>query len=183
MNSRKLTMLPPPSGKCPDCAVAHEPEMPHDANSFYYKTTFALRHGRSPTWADAIEHCPPAIKAQWVEQLRKIGIDIASPNVRGDIKNEEDLKQRLNLEDELQSHKELLLGLRLAAEQAIARWADPDKPTLPGKPSFQIFSKKLFRPEAFPFKCEVLSGKCGTYQYLVDAEQVIELCNRLQDEA
>lgn len=70
------TLLPPAADKCQMCAVKHEPEQAHDGKSLYYQMWFKKNYGRWPTWADAIEHCTPEVKAFWVEQLKKHGIEV-----------------------------------------------------------------------------------------------------------
>lgn len=93
--SNGFMILPPGDNKCPICAVAHEVDMPHDATSFYYRFLFKNQHGRDTTWADAILHCPEEIKQTWTEHLTRIGIDINSIYVTGDIKDQDDLNKRL----------------------------------------------------------------------------------------
>ena len=68
-----FTLLPPARDVCQECAVKHKPEDPHDANSLYYQLVFYRKHGRYPTWEDALQHCPEAIKDAWEEILREIG--------------------------------------------------------------------------------------------------------------
>lgn len=71
------TLLPPAKDKCQMCAVKHEPEQAHDANSLYYKMWFKKENGRWPTWDDAIAHCSPEVKKFWAEQLKKHGIEVS----------------------------------------------------------------------------------------------------------
>lgn len=47
-NGRAM-ILPPPSGKCQECAVDHKPEEPHNRDSLYYQMAFRQKHGRWPT--------------------------------------------------------------------------------------------------------------------------------------
>lgn len=65
----KLMLLPPPEGHCRICAVKHEPEMPHNAQSMFFQMRFKLRYGRDGTWADAIAHCSDAMKGHWMKHL------------------------------------------------------------------------------------------------------------------
>lgn len=65
-----------PPGTCPECAVKHDPNLPHDRNSLAYQYKFYDRHGRWPTWADAMQHCSPAVKAQWAEALAVHGVSV-----------------------------------------------------------------------------------------------------------
>ena len=63
-----------PPGTCPECAVAHAPEQPHNQQSLTYQYKFYDQYGRWPTWDDALAHCPPGVKAYWIEELAKRGI-------------------------------------------------------------------------------------------------------------
>ena len=65
-----------PPGTCPECAVAHEPEQPHNAQSLAYQYKFYDKHGRWPTWTDAMDHCSDEIKAQWIEALTERGVKL-----------------------------------------------------------------------------------------------------------
>lgn len=69
-----MTILPPGPGKCPVCATAHAPEVPHNRDSLYYQMSFRQKHGRFPTWADAMSHCTEEVKAAWTEALSSRGI-------------------------------------------------------------------------------------------------------------
>lgn len=72
-----ITMLKKiPDGTCPICAVKHEPEMPHNRNSLVYQYNFFDEHGRFPTWADTMAHCPDMIKKLWIKELKKYGIEV-----------------------------------------------------------------------------------------------------------
>lgn len=63
-----------PPGTCPECAVAHPPEQPHDQQSLTYQYKFYDQHGRWPTWEDAMAHCPFDIKLYWSNALAERGI-------------------------------------------------------------------------------------------------------------
>jgi hypothetical protein len=69
------TLLPPPPGKCQQCAVDHDPGAPHDATSLFYQYYFRKMHGRWPTWEDAMEHCTEAVKKGTIEVLEENHID------------------------------------------------------------------------------------------------------------
>lgn len=71
-----MILLPPPAGRCPECAREHDPQQPHDAQSFYYQFKFNWEHGRKATWADAMAHCSDETKAIWTEELRKLGVEV-----------------------------------------------------------------------------------------------------------
>jgi hypothetical protein len=67
------TLMPAPAGVCSQCARDHEPEAPHDALSLHYQVVFNAEHGRAPTWADAMAHCAPGVRALWTERLVALG--------------------------------------------------------------------------------------------------------------
>lgn len=74
---RRLRLLPDvPPGACPECAVAHAPEEPHDRDQLYYQYRFRETHGRWPTWRDALAHCAPELQAAWCEELSHMGVAI-----------------------------------------------------------------------------------------------------------
>ena len=60
-----------PEGTCPECAVKHDPEQPHNRDSLTYQYKFYDQHGRWPTWADAMAHCPEEVKEVWTQVLRE----------------------------------------------------------------------------------------------------------------
>jgi hypothetical protein len=70
-----MMLLPPKPGSCPACGrfPAHDPKDPHDAQSLYYQYSFYGRHGRWPTWADAVAHCDDDRKRWWREELSRGG--------------------------------------------------------------------------------------------------------------
>lgn len=71
-----MRLLPPRKGVCQDCAVAHGPDDPHDAQSLYYAMSFKLNHGREPTWDDALAHVSDLTHAAWAIVLAKRGITV-----------------------------------------------------------------------------------------------------------
>jgi hypothetical protein len=75
-----MTLLPPAPGRCPECAVEHDYFAPHNQQSLYYQMQFQAKHGRWPTWTDALAHCPPEVRAEWrkqlVERMRAHGLDV-----------------------------------------------------------------------------------------------------------
>ena len=68
-----MKLLPPPEGHCRICAVDHQPEMPHNAQSIFYGMRFKMRYGRDGTWADAIAHCDIDMRLHWEKHLRELG--------------------------------------------------------------------------------------------------------------
>lgn len=77
-----MTLLPPAPGKCQECATAHAPEQPHNAQSLFYQTKFQMEHGRGANWKDAMEHCDSLMKKFWKAELKKMGVNVAAGEVR-----------------------------------------------------------------------------------------------------
>ena len=69
-----LMLLPPEPGVCQECATDHQPEAPHNQQSLYYQYSFKAKHGRWPTWGDALAHCEESLRATWKTELKKRGI-------------------------------------------------------------------------------------------------------------
>lgn len=69
-----MMLLPPEADKCQKCAVKHKPEEPHDQTSLYYQCQFFQRHGRYPTWEDAIRHCAKPLRDAWEKELKERGV-------------------------------------------------------------------------------------------------------------
>jgi len=65
-------MLPTPEGTCEECAVDHDPELPHNRDSLPYQYAFYGKHGRWPTWDDAMAHCTDEVKARWRTALANV---------------------------------------------------------------------------------------------------------------
>ena len=63
-------------GKCSECAVKHEPSEPHNQQSLAYQYSFKAKHGRWPTWLDAMGHCSPETQERWKNALREHGVDL-----------------------------------------------------------------------------------------------------------
>lgn len=61
-------------GHCPECAVKHQPGLPHNQQSLYYQYNFREQHGRWPTWKDAMSHCSAEMKQYWIKELSKKGV-------------------------------------------------------------------------------------------------------------
>jgi hypothetical protein len=66
-------LLPLPAGVCTVCGRNHEPDLPHDAESLYYRHSFQVAHGRWPTWADACAHTPLQVRMFWKTELSELG--------------------------------------------------------------------------------------------------------------
>lgn len=77
-------LMPAAEGTCPDCAVAHDPAMPHNAQSLFYQYRFCGEHNRWPTWADAIAHCSPELQADWKAALQERGAWTEPGKAEGD---------------------------------------------------------------------------------------------------
>lgn len=71
-----------PEGTCPECAVVHPPEAPHNQQSLAYQYAFREKHGRWPTWHDAMRHCAPEVRQRWLHELAKHGVDVGEDPVR-----------------------------------------------------------------------------------------------------
>ncbi|MEG3071067.1 MAG: hypothetical protein HQP61_02355 [Peptococcaceae bacterium] len=63
-------------GICPECATKHDPEQPHNQQSLTYQYKFYGKHGRWPTWDDAMGHCTEEVKQAWKEALKEYGITV-----------------------------------------------------------------------------------------------------------
>lgn len=57
---------------CELCGIRHNPDHPHAATTSRYQTWFFREHGRAPTYADAMAHCAPEVKALYREAWRSI---------------------------------------------------------------------------------------------------------------
>jgi hypothetical protein len=65
-------MLPTPPGTCPECAVVHDQNEPHDKRSLAYQYSFYAKRGRWPTWTDAMAHVTPDVREAWVSNLKAL---------------------------------------------------------------------------------------------------------------
>lgn len=65
-----------PAGTCPECGVKHDPAQPHNRDSLTYQYKFYDKHGRWPTWDDAMEHCSVEVKKFWRHSLLAHGVKI-----------------------------------------------------------------------------------------------------------
>lgn len=91
-------LIEPPPGYCQECAVKHEPEMPHNAQSLHYQYAFYLKHQRWPNWKDAMAHCTPEMQAQWREHLMEAGVDVDGGQVNPTkLKMMKTLKQQVSM--------------------------------------------------------------------------------------
>lgn len=70
---KDMALLPPSKDVCQECAVKHDPQMPHNQQSLYYQMKFKKERGRWPTWEDAMAHCAEDVKTLWREALLKRG--------------------------------------------------------------------------------------------------------------
>lgn len=76
MTQGKAFLLPPAPDKCQICAVKHKPEQPHNHDSIFYQVNFHMKHKRSATWHDAMEHCSPEVKSLWLGELKLKGVKL-----------------------------------------------------------------------------------------------------------
>jgi hypothetical protein len=74
-------LLPAKAGTCPECATAHSPEFPHNAQSLHYQYAFFEKHGRWPNWKDAVAHCAPELAQAWIAALIEKGVDVEGGGV------------------------------------------------------------------------------------------------------
>lgn len=74
MVKHSATILPPPKDGCQECGAKHESGAPHNRDSMFYQMAFRQKHGRWPTWADAIAHCSEEIRADIKEFLEAEGL-------------------------------------------------------------------------------------------------------------
>lgn len=77
-NMEVIKIMPPVPGTCRECATCHEPGMPHDRDSLYYQFRFFCKHGRFPTWMDAMAHCTGTIRARAAVALAKHDIEAST---------------------------------------------------------------------------------------------------------
>lgn len=63
-------------GQCAECAAVHKPEEPHNQQSLFYQYSFREKHGRWPTWTDAMAHCSDDIKAIALQVLKENGVKL-----------------------------------------------------------------------------------------------------------
>ena len=68
----QMTLMKPAPGLCQECAVDHDPRLPHDKTSFYYIFKFNMENGREPTWDDAMAHCTDEMKSSWKEAMGRV---------------------------------------------------------------------------------------------------------------
>lgn len=67
------TLRPPAPHLCQQCAVEHEPELPHNQQSLFWQYYFYKQSGgRWPTWDDAMVHCAPEIQEKWKVALAQV---------------------------------------------------------------------------------------------------------------
>ena len=72
----KVFLVPGPPGKCPECAVDHDPELPHNQQSLFYQYHFYGENNRWPTWKDAMAHCSQEMKDVWIKALAGKGVKV-----------------------------------------------------------------------------------------------------------
>ena len=71
-----VVILPPTPGACRICGDTHDKSEPHNRDSLIYQHKFRKRHGRYPTWEDAMTHCSPTVQKRTAEKLRRRGITV-----------------------------------------------------------------------------------------------------------
>ena len=73
---KEMKLLPAAPGTCPECAVTHEPDQPHDKHSLFYQYKFYRDNGRWPTWKDAMAHCSEDMQRLWIDALKERGVKV-----------------------------------------------------------------------------------------------------------
>lgn len=61
-------------GACLECGAIHSPEQPHNRDSLLYQYKFYDKHGRWPTWSDAMGHCSKEVKELRKQALMSAGL-------------------------------------------------------------------------------------------------------------
>ena len=56
--------------------MEHDPRTAHNQQSMYWQYHFYGKHGRWPTWKDAMAHCTDNVKAQWIKLLAEHGVKV-----------------------------------------------------------------------------------------------------------
>lgn len=77
MLKKEMKLAPATPGTCPECATEHLPGEPHNLHSMFYQLHFRSKHGRWPTWDDAMAHCDDGIKVRWREVLEEVEAGLA----------------------------------------------------------------------------------------------------------
>ena len=86
----QFMLMPPAPDVCQECAVKHDPMMPHNRDSLYYQYAFYAKNGRWPTWADAMAHCPEEIKEYWTDALTEKGIEVGGQTETAEVEETEE---------------------------------------------------------------------------------------------
>lgn len=86
----QFMLMPPAPDVCQECAVKHDPMMPHNRDSLYYQYAFYAKNGRWPTWADAMAHCPEEIKVYWTDALTEKGIEVGGQTETAEVEETEE---------------------------------------------------------------------------------------------
>lgn len=66
-------------GQCSQCGIIHDPDAPHNRSTLAYQYSFYAEHDRWPSWADAMAHCTPEVRAGWETRLRLLGVNVDAP--------------------------------------------------------------------------------------------------------
>jgi hypothetical protein len=70
------TIKPTTPNTCEQCGVSHAAGAPHNKATLQYQYWFFGKHGRWPSWKDAVAHCTPTVRAVELGRLRVLGIDV-----------------------------------------------------------------------------------------------------------
>lgn len=72
----RIVIPTPKDGACPVCGELHGLQEPHNKNSLLYQHHFRKKHGRYPTWEDAMCHCSMTVKKRFCERLKRNGVEV-----------------------------------------------------------------------------------------------------------
>jgi hypothetical protein len=65
-------LMPCAANVCQECATDHPHDHPHNQESLHYQYAFYAKHGRWPTWLDAVAHVPEPQRELWLRALVKL---------------------------------------------------------------------------------------------------------------
>lgn len=71
-----MTLLPPAPDACQVCAVKHLPAEPHNPDSLYWQVARQLKGESTPTWDEALAHCPDDVFEAWRIALALRGVHV-----------------------------------------------------------------------------------------------------------
>jgi len=57
---------------CKECGDNHPKELPHNVTTSQYQVNFFNKHGKFPTWDDALAHCTEEMKISWKASMERV---------------------------------------------------------------------------------------------------------------